>query len=149
MTAYLTRVWAKSVTLSDVEAITVNGMPAATGYVQLQTSKGPRDVRLVAIGYDRQTIYRMMFITLPEQTASMSRELRDTTYSFRKLSQAEAAALKPFRIRIHIVRPGETPESLAARMPFESYAMQRFLVLNGMQPGEALKPGRKVKLVAE
>ena len=40
--------------------------------------------------------------------------LRATTYSFRKLSDEEAAQIKPLRIRIHTVHAGETPRSLAA-----------------------------------
>ena len=72
-----------------------------------------------------------------------------TTYSFRKLSAAEAAAIKPLRVRIHTVRPGETPQTIAARMPFESYALARFLALNGLSPESRLGAGQKVKIVAE
>jgi predicted Zn-dependent protease len=75
--------------------------------------------------------------------------MRRTTYSFRKLTDAEAAALKPQRIRIVTVQPGDTVASLAARMPFEDYKVERFRTLNGLAEGAALTPGQKVKLVAE
>ena len=149
MPAYLTGTWAKGVELRDVEAITVNGMPSATGGTRLNTKQGLRDIRLVAIRYDAQTIYRMLFVTPPEASPAMAEGLRRTTYSFRKLSDREAAAIKPSRVRIHTVQSGETAQSIAARMPFESFALQRFLVLNGLNPQSKLSRGQKVKVIAE
>jgi len=149
MTAYLTQVWAKGVSLQNVEAITVNGMAAATGQVSVNSSGGPRDLRLVAIRYDAQTIYRMLFVTPPKLTASLSLPLRETTYSFRKLSAAEATAVKPWRLVVHKVRPGETANALAERSPFADHRLKRFLVLNGLAENSPLPAGRAVKLVIE
>ncbi|MFQ6016845.1 MAG: M48 family metalloprotease [Kiloniellaceae bacterium] len=149
MVEYLTQDWAKDLGLSDVEAITVNGMAAATGRTRLNTRGGQRDIRLLAIRYDAKTIYRMLFVTPPSLTAALGRPFRETTYSFRKLSQAEAARLRPLRLRIHDPRPGDTVAGLAARMPFEDHRMERFLVLNGLHAGGPLPPGRKVKIVTE
>lgn len=148
MTTYLTEVWAKGAGLKGVEAITINGMAAATGSVRLNTQRGPRDARLLAIRYDRQSIYRMLFITPPKLTGTLARPLRETTYSFRGLSEAEAAALTPLRLKVHRVRPGESAATIASRMPFEDYHLPRFLVMNGMSQGDPLKPGNKVKTVA-
>ena len=47
------------------------------------------------------------------------------------------------------VKPGDTSEHLASRMATSDRALDRFLVLNGLQPGQALKPGDQVKLVVE
>ncbi len=149
MTAYLTQVWAKGVVLRDVEAIEINGMAAATGRKNAKTKHGPRDVRLIAIRYDAKTVYRMLFVIRPESSAALAEGLRKTTYSFRKLTKDEAAAIKPLRLRIHKVRGGETWQSLAARAPFENYARQRLQVLNGLGPDAKLRLGQKVKIVAE
>ena len=149
MSAYITRVWAKDIGLGQVEAITVNGMPAATGQARLRTRRGARDMRVVAYRYDAQTIYRMLFVTPPEQTRSLNRALRETTYSFRRLSAREAAAVTPLRLRVHTVKPGETPAALAARLPFPDHRLERFLVLNGLAPDARLRTGQKVKLIVE
>jgi predicted Zn-dependent protease len=145
MGAYLTRVWAKGVTLDDVEELTINGMAAATGHAQGRAT----DLRLVAIRYDRQTIYHMIFETPLRLTGRLSRGLRETTYSFRKLSQAEAARLKPLRLRIHRVRPGESAARIAAGMPFEDHHLRRFLVLNGLARDQKFPSGHRVKTVIE
>jgi predicted Zn-dependent protease len=149
MPAYLTQVWAKGVTLQGVEAITINGLAAATGQITVDSRGGPRDLRLVAIRYDDKTIYRMLFVMPPKLAAEMSRPLRETTYSFRKLSTAEAAALKPWRLTLHKVRPGETAAALAERMPVADYRLQRFLVLNGLGEGTPLTVGSSVKIITE
>jgi len=149
MSAYLTQVWAKGVTVQGVEAITINGMAAATGQVSVNGRSGPRDLRLIAIRYDDKTVYRMLFVTPPKLTESLSRPLRGTTYSFRKLSAAEAAAVKPWRLVLHKVRSGETASKLAKRMPFPDFQLKRFLVLNGLAENNPLPVGRKVKLVVE
>jgi len=149
MPAYLTQVWAKNVALQGVEAITINGMAAATGQISVNSRGGPRDLRLLAIRYDDKSIYRMLFVTPSKLTAELARALRETTYSFRQLGSAEAAALKPWRLSRHKVRPGETAASLAERMPFADFRVPRFLVLNDLSEGAPLTVGSSVKIVTE
>jgi predicted Zn-dependent protease len=149
MTAYLTSVWAKGVTLADVEALNVNGMEAATARTRVKTGEGVMDARLVAVAYDADSIYRFLFLTPPRTTARLSEGLRRTTYSFRRLAPAEAAGIHPMRIRIVTAGPGDTGESLAGRQPFDSYSIERLRVLNGLAPGEPISAGEKVKVVVE
>ncbi len=149
MTGYLTQVWAEGVALEDVEAITVNGLPAATGRVQGRTQSGPSELRLVALRHPDGAIYRMLFVAPAAQAARFSLPFRRTTYSFRVLGAAEAAALQPRRLRVLRVGAGETVESLAARLPYEDYREARFRALNGLAPNERLRPGRRVKTIVE
>ena len=145
MTDYLTQVWGAKVRLSGVEALTVNGMPAATASV----SGNGKDFRLLAVRYDADTIYRFLFVSAPDRTAALNRPFRETSYSFRKLSDAEAAALKPRRIAIYTVQAGDSPAKIAARMPFAEENLPRFLVLNGFTERTTLRPGQRVKIVTE
>lgn len=149
MNYYLRNVWARNTPLSDIESISVNGLDAATAKTTARTSEGTFDARLVAYRVDLQTIYRFVFLTPRAKTAALATELRRTTYSFRKLNGAEAAALKPLRLRTVTVQPGDTVESLARRMPFADYQAERFAVLNGISRNETLRPGQKLKMVVE
>ena len=146
---HIREVWAPKAQLSRVERLEINGMPAATATTRLNSRGGQLDARLVAIAYDEATLYRFLFATPPSVTQSLSVDLRRTTYSFRRLSGAEAAAIKPSRLRIHTVRRGETVSGLAARMPFSDLPEKRFRTLNGLAPGAGLKAGQKVKLVVQ
>jgi predicted Zn-dependent protease len=149
MIDYLTDEWAPKLQPADAETIDVNGMDAATGSARIDTKSGPSDVRLVAIRYDGTAIYRFLFVTKPTLTASLAADLQRTTHSFRRLSQSEAAALRPQRVHILTVKAGDTPQSLARRMPFDDFQEARFRVLNGLGPDEGLKVGQHVKIVAE
>ena len=149
MRYYLSKIWAPNLKLSNLDTITINGLKAATATSDLRTDKGWRDVRLVAIRIDLQTIYRFMFVTPPADTEKLALPLRRTTYSFRRLTASEASKLRPLRIKIVTVRKGDTVATMARRMPFSSFARERFEVMNGLREGARLVPGQMVKLVAE
>lgn len=146
--AYL-QAWAGNLRLSNIETIDVNGQRAATGAARTSSNAGPVDVRLVAIAGDDGSFYRFAFITPAQMTNQLSQGLRETTYSFRRLNAAEAAAVKPERLRIHTVRAGDTAASLAARMPAGPLAAERFATLNGLQVGQLPPAGTLVKIVTE
>ncbi len=149
MTEYLSGVWAPGAALNDLEAITINGLEAATAWSRLAGQSGSTDVRLVAIRADARSVYRFLFITPEHATASLSRDLRATTYSFRRLSAGEAAAYKPRRIRVETVDAGETSSIFASRMALEAYRLEWFQTLNGLAPGREPAGGSLVKLVIE
>lgn len=149
MTYYLTNIWARGARLNGVEAIDINGLDGATAAARVNTSRGARDARLVAVRTDPQDIYRFLFLTAPADTARLSVEFRRATYSFRRLSPAEAAAIKPMRLRIVRVGAGDTVASLAARMPFDELREERLRMLNALAPGQPVMPGQMIKLVAE
>lgn len=149
MTDYVTQVWAEGVQLEDLESITVNGLAAATGRVRGRTQAGPVELRLVALRHSDGAIYRLLFVVPAAQAARYSVAFRRTTYSFRVLDAAEAAALRPLRLRIRTVGAGDTVESLAARLPYEDYREERFRALNGLDTRDRLRAGLRVKTVVE
>jgi predicted Zn-dependent protease len=67
--------------------------------------------------------------------------------SLRRITPAEAAAIRPRLIDVVTVRPGDSVQSLAGRMAYRDDKLDRFLVLNGLAPNSTLRPGQKVKLV--
>ncbi|MGO4838913.1 metalloprotease, partial [Rhizobiaceae sp. 2RAB30] len=62
---------------------------------------------------------------------------------------AEKAALKPLRIRVVTVRPGDTVGSLAASMVGVDRKLDLFRVLNALGPGASVSAGQKVKIVTD
>jgi predicted Zn-dependent protease len=146
---YLAQVWSRDLALGDVESIFINGFAAATGWVRVETNRGPRDLRLVAIQFDADTIYRFTFITPPVLTEALTMELRRTTYSFRALSEEETASLRALRLAVVRVQEVDSAGTLAERMPVAERREALFRVLNGLKPDEQPAPGRLVKIVAE
>jgi predicted Zn-dependent protease len=45
------------------------------------------------------------------------------------------------------VRAGDTVQSLARRMAYRDYQLDRFLTINGLSADSRLTPGQRVKLV--
>ena len=92
--------------------------------------------------------YRFIFATkskLPDADQSF----RESVETFRRLSLSEMSGAKPLRLKVVIVGSGDTAEALAHRMATADRRLERFLVINGLEAGEALKPGDKVKIVVE
>lgn len=146
MAEYLTRVWSRDATLSQIEALDVNGIPAATGITRV---KG-KDVRLVAYDAgDKENVFRFLIATPPRQTSSLKPGLQEMVRSFTRLNAAEAADVAPRRIEVHKVRRGETVASLAAKAAYFTDEEKRFRVLNGLGDGEQVQAGQRVKLVVE
>jgi len=65
--------------------------------------------------------------------------------SFRDLSEAEAASLRPYRLRL--VPRVASAAVLAARMPYPDFKLERLLVLNGVDDPAGLALREKVKIV--
>jgi predicted Zn-dependent protease len=149
MAGYIANVWAAKIRLDGMRAITIDGMEAATATAAVDTQSGPAFVRLYAIRFASGRIYRFLCVGPVNAAESFDRGFRGTAASFRRLSDAEARALKPMRIRIVTVRGGDTVASLARAMPFDDYREERFRVLNGLGPNDQLTPGQRVKLIAE
>ena len=82
-------------------------------------------------------------------TARLGVDFRRATFSFRRISSAEAAALQPLRIKVVRVGPGDTSRRLADKFPFEAFRLRWFEILNGLSPGQELQPGRSVKIVVQ
>ncbi len=145
--SYLAEVWSRGARLNDLETIEINGMPAATGWVAGRSRQGAVQVRLVAIRYDRDHIYRFTFAAPPRLMRRLNLALRRTTYSFRRLTRAEAAAIAPRRIRIYRTETASTVDALAQRMALEDHRREWFEVLNGVAADARIPAGRLVKLV--
>ena len=146
---YLKDDWASRVTLRKIGRSAIDGLDAVAASTPVETSSGVRDVRLIAIRAAPQRIYRFFFVTPPDRTQAFAAPFQQTMASFRRLSQRQTDNLRPLRLRVVEVAAGDTVESLSARMPFNDFRTERFLVLNGLQPGERLRSGQLVKIVTE
>lgn len=142
---YLTQQWGKGVPLAGLQLFKVNGMNAATATTRINDY----NARLVVIEFAPDLVYRFLTGTLPQTGTRHDAALQGLVMSFRKISPAEAAAVKPLRLRVVTVRPGDTAASLGRRMVYPDFQAERFRVLNGLGAGAEPRPGTLVKLVTE
>ena len=122
----------------------INGIPAAYTVTRANTSSGVVDVSVVAYQWAPGTVYH--FVMLSPGGSGMG-PFAPMVNSIRKITPAEAAAIRPRILDVVTVGPGDTVQSLAGRMAYSDFRVDRFLSLNGLAPNARLVPGQKVKLV--
>jgi predicted Zn-dependent protease len=130
--------------LSPIERTTINGLPAAFVTGRAQTSSGYVDVSVMAYQFDANTAYHFVMVTPGGQGMRPFASMLD---SLRRISPSEAAAIRPRVIDVVTVKRGDTVASLAARMAYRDFRVERFVSLNGLTTNSPLAPGQKVKLV--
>lgn len=146
---YVQRIWAKGVRLNNVERIRINAMDAVTAVGAINTQGGRRDLRLVAIQGEGNQVFRLLFISTPQLTSALNIPFRHTTYSFTRLSEAEIADAKPYRIRLHTIQAGDSAKTLAEKLPMTRFRAEWFEALNAIAPNDALQVGETIKLISE
>jgi len=148
MRYYLTDIWGRRAGVGKVETLRINGLEAATGITRGRVGGKSRDLRLLAIRKDLQTIYRFVFISRPRDTAGLALAFRRTSHSFRLMGEAEAGALRPLKLGVRRAGADDSAATLAARMATgPDLALDLFRILNGLRGGRDIRPGQRVKMV--
>lgn len=122
----------------------INGMQAAVTSAEVETDSGLVDASVVAYRWDPQRVYYFVMLTPGGYGIGPFVPMIN---SLRRISPAEAAAIRPRVIHVETVRPGDTLQSLSSKMAYRTFKLERFLSLNGLDPNSSLVPGEKVKLV--
>ncbi|QMW22395.1 M48 family metalloprotease [Sandaracinobacteroides saxicola] len=118
---------------------TINGLDAALSSARLNTNRGTVDVGIAAYRFGEQN-----FVIRTIAPAGDGGQFDRLVNSFRRLSPAEAGSVRTRIIDVVTVKPGETVQSLAARMAVSDNPVARFTNLNGI---ERVRPGDRVKLI--
>jgi predicted Zn-dependent protease len=126
------------------EPARINGLPALLVPVLVQTDQGTVELTIATYDGGDGGAYHFIMVGPPAETARSA--IAALFASFHLLSDEEARSLRPRVIRTVRVGPGQTPASLAAFMASD-HPLDHFLMLNGLSPGAAPKPGELVKIV--
>ncbi|MET0241339.1 MAG: M48 family metalloprotease [Sphingobium sp.] len=127
-----------------VERTNINGLPAAYATMRAQTQSGTVDVTVFAYDFGRSSAYHFVIMTQAGRGVGPFGPMLE---SMRRLTDAEAAAIKPRRVRVVTVQAGDTVQKLAGRMAYGDYPVERFRVLNALPGDAAVKVGQRVKIV--
>ncbi len=132
-----------AVNLGTISRTTVNGIPAAYATARANTDNGQVDITIYAYEFARDSAMHFAAVT----PAGQAGQFDSLFASVRRLSDAEARAIRPRRLEVFTVRRGDTVQSLSSRMAYRDYQLDRFLVLNALTASSTLAAGDKVKLV--
>lgn len=122
--------------------------PAVVAGYEAVTAKAQADKWQFAITILRVNgkVYRFL-IAAPIGNAVLEGVAASVTQSFRLLSPEDRATLKPARVRIVTVKPGDTAASLSAKMGGVDRKLDLFRIINGLSAGQSPSAGDRVKLV--
>ncbi len=124
----------------SVQTTTINGIPAAYGTVR--STSGGNQVDIVVFAYEWGPQQAFHFTTISQ--AGQASQFDPMFRSIRRISAAEASAVKPRKLAVVTVKSADTLQSLSKRMAYADKPLERFLVLNGMTSASRLTPGQKV-----
>ncbi len=154
LNGYVTRVFQallgnsqQNAQFSQLRESTVNGLAAADVTARVPTQNGSVDATVVAYRIDPTTAYHFVFLTPSGVDASSV--INKMAGSFRRLSDSEAAQLKPRVIDVVTVKQGDTVQSLAKRMAYSNFQVERFRTINDLAADAVLKPGQQVKIIVQ
>ena len=129
--------------LSEVRPLTVNGLAAATGLAQ----GADWTFRIFAIRMGSQ-VYRLI-MAARSFSPEVDQKFMTAFETFHKLTPEEQARARPLRIAIQTAKRGDTAEDFSQRMGGVDRPLDRFYVINGLERGAELEPGRAYKTIID
>ena len=132
-----------SVEGASSQAALVNGLPALVTTATVATAQGGVALNVAAYGAGA-TAYHFIMMSTAQSPAPA--KLADLFASFRLISEAEAASLRPRVIDSRRASASDTIQSLAAEMAGHN-KLDHFLMLNGRTANDPIRPGDPLKLV--
>jgi len=122
-----------------------SGIEFRYAFAQANSNAGPVDVGVFAYRPDNgATAYH--FVTLARAGQGVG-PFQPLVESMRRMSAAEAQGVRPLRVKVLKVKPGETSDTFARMMAFPDAPLDRFLVLNALDRADRLTPGQRVKVI--
>lgn len=138
---YLTSGWIDGLLTSTIKPTEFNGLPA----VLAEARAGEWNFRVAVVAF-RGDLYRIIF-AVKSLTPEADKRFLDAIASFRPLTAEESALAQPLHVRLATALPGESAESMAAKMAIGDRPLEHFLLLNGLE-STSLKAGETYKLIA-
>ena len=143
LTDYIRSGWVAGLQDSSVQSKTINGNEAATARAAAEGWQF--DITVIRAGGQ---VYRLL-TAAPVASTSLDAVAQTVGGSFKLLSAREKAALKPLRIRVVTVKPGQTTGAIAATMVGVDRKLDLFRVINALSPGATVSAGDKVKIITD
>ena len=132
-------------TPADIQKTEIGGAEAAIGSRPRGSDAGLGQVRYVLIRHGDRACFFNLLSDGPDRDRRID-ILIAAARTFHTLSNAEASALRPYRLRV-IAPGGSSATQLAQRMPYDDFRMERLLLLNGVDSPAALARLPEVKIV--
>lgn len=143
LTDYIQSGWVAGLDASSIRRFSINGNEAVSARARAEGWQF--DVTVIRAAGQ---VYRLL-TAAPAASTSLAGVASTVSGSFRTLSDAEKQALRPLRIRVVTVRPGDTVATLAAQMVGVDRKLDMFRLINAMSSSATISAGSKVKIITD
>lgn len=134
---------ATAIPAGEVRRTTINGMAAVGRTIRASASSSQVDATVFAYDLGGGKAYHFLLLT-PAGRGQGS--FASMVQSVTRITSQEAAAIKPRRISVVIVKAGDTVQSISRRMAIPT-STGALLTLNALIVQSVLKPGQRVKII--
>ena len=134
-------------TPTNIQATEIGGAEAAIGSKPRGSDTSLAQIRYVLVRRGSGICYFNLLSDGPDRDRRIE-AMTTAARSFHSLSDAQVAALEPFRLGV-ISSAGTTAAALAAHMPYRDHQMERLLTLNGVTDPAALMRLPQIKIVRQ
>ena len=129
----------------QAQSTTVNGLPAATAEFQAQTEQGVLRGRVAFITWEGRT-YRILGYSTQQGYGNYRPLIMATQGSFNRVTDQAVLNRQPDRVRIVTLPRAMTLTAFNSAYP-SAIPIEQLGLINGVEPGDQLAAGRKVKRV--
>ncbi|WP_455474011.1 M48 family metalloprotease [Bartonella sp. B30(2025)] len=140
---YLKSGWIIGLDESSVHPIMIQGLSGA--HARAFNEQWQFDVAVILFN---NHAFRFL-IAAPHHFQNLETIAKAITQSFHPLSSLQLKQLKPLKIRVVRVKPGDSITSLANKMHNTIHKEKLFRILNAFSPTTTLHPGKRVKIISE
>lgn len=132
-----------SLEYGPIERGSINGIDTARATALANTQSGQVLVTVQAYEMSPTSAFHFVTITPPNNPGLFAPLFQ----SFRRLTTAEASAIKPRRVDVVVAKSGDTVASLSGRMAYADYREDRFRALNALRTSDVIRAGQRYKLI--
>lgn len=140
---YISSGWVTGLDVESIRSITINGLEAASA--RASADRWDFDITVIRIGAQ---IFRFL-TAVPKGSPQLTPTSSQLRSSFRRITPQEAMELKPLRVRVVTVGPGDNIGTMAARMMGTDRKLELFRLINALTPTSSVAPGMRVKIITE
>lgn len=152
ITDYLTKTVLKGdlSTAKDLTTTNVNGMPAASVEIPGTVNGVKSTIRAMVIEWDKGSVFRFDIAMPAGTTNAEQRALKNSVFSFARLTSADKKRYKPKQILTFAAKPGDSAGARAASLPYDDdFNLERFRVYNGLSANDTLVAGQRYKTIVQ
>jgi predicted Zn-dependent protease len=146
---YLQQDWVTNQRLQDLQSVQLAVGQGAVGFGRVSIGGTAAQAMFAAVEAPGNQVHRFIFADARGFSRADVADFETSLRSLRSLSAEEAAMLVPLRVRVVPVRPGDTVDTFVRQMQGVPDPRGLFALLNGLDRGQTLQPGDRVKVIRQ